>query len=60
MKLKSYDIEISEFYSKTVSIEADSPEEALRLAEELYNDESIVLDEQDFVDREINLLEEDV
>lgn len=55
-----HDIQISEFYSRIVSIEADSPEEALLLVEKLYNNESIVLDEQDFVTKEIDIYEENV
>lgn len=55
-----YDVEIREFYSRIVPIKADSQEDALDKAHVLYHKQDIVLNEEDFVDVDIEIFEENV
>ena len=48
--MKKYKIEIKEILKKIVTIEAESEEEALKIAKEKYRNEEIVLDYNDFKD----------
>lgn len=48
--MKEFEITITETLEKTVSIEADTKEEALRIADEMWKNEDIVLDSDNFVD----------
>lgn len=48
-----YEVEIQETLARTVPIKAGSMIEAVRIAEELYNSEAIVLDSSDFIDKQI-------
>jgi len=45
--MKTYSIVAEEILSRTVDIEADSEDQALIIAEQMYNDEDIVLDYRD-------------
>jgi hypothetical protein len=45
-----FSIEIAETLSRTINIEAETPEEALTIATQRYRNEEIVLDSGDFVD----------
>ncbi len=54
--MKEFTIEITETLSKSVVIKADSEEEAIEKAKYLYNIEEIVLDSDDFIDKEIELI----
>ena len=42
-----YDVRITEILSRIVPIEANDPNEAEAIAEQMYNDEEIVLDYSD-------------
>ena len=57
--MDEYEIEIKETSSRTVTIEAHSISEAIRLAKEKYHNGEIILDENDFVDTEFIQTEED-
>lgn len=46
--MPKFNIEIQEVLKRTVEIEADSLWEATEIAEEMYNNEEIVLDADDF------------
>lgn len=48
--MKMYDVEITETLQRTVSVEANSREEAERIVTEAWNDEVYVLDSTDFID----------
>lgn len=48
-----YKIEIQEFLSKIVEIEAENINEAVSKVKELYQNEEIVLDSDDYVTTEI-------
>lgn len=50
--MQEYDIEIEEVLQRTVKVEAENREEALKKAEEKYKEEEIILDENDF--KEVN------
>jgi hypothetical protein len=54
--MNNYLIEIEETLSKSVSIRAKSKEEALKIADILYDNEEIVLDDTNFVDHEIKYI----
>jgi hypothetical protein len=54
--MNNYLIEIEETLSKSVSIKAKSKEEALQIADMLYDNEKIVLDDTNFVDHEIKYI----
>lgn len=55
---KNYYITVSEILSTTVAIKAGSEEEAIEIAEQLYNQEKIVLDYTNIINHEINGLNE--
>ncbi len=54
--MPTFNIEITETLSRTLSIEADSYEEAIRIAKEKYKAEEVVLDSQDYVDTEFKII----
>jgi hypothetical protein len=47
--METFKIEVKETLSRTNEIEANSMEEALQKIEDLYQEQSIVLDAHDFV-----------
>lgn len=51
-----YKIEFTETLQKTISIEAKSEEEAIQLAKEEYYKGNIVLDDTNFIDVDIELI----
>lgn len=53
--MKKFSIEIVETLSKIVPIEAKNVNEALIIAERMYQEEEIVLDYNDLVDTEFNI-----
>lgn len=55
---KEYTIEIEETLSKRINITADSKEAALKLIRSLYYSANIVLNENDFNNVEIKIIEE--
>ena len=56
--MNNYFVSVNEILNRCVSIQAESAEEALKIAKKLYQQEKIVLDYDDFVDVEINNLNE--
>ncbi len=54
--MKIFNIEITETLQKTISVEANSEEEALRIIRKKYSDEEIVLDESDLITTHFNIL----
>lgn len=48
--MKEYDVTITETLEKVVTIEAESNEEALKLADEMWKNADIVLDAENFAD----------
>lgn len=55
---KPFKIEIQETLSRIIEVEADNIEEAIFKANEMYNNEEIVLSENDFVETKIDKIEE--
>ena len=51
-----YEVEITETLQRIVEIEADDEDSAYRKAKQMYRDESIVLDDSDYVDTKIDVL----
>ncbi len=50
-----YMIEINEMLSRIIDIEADSKEDALKIAREKYRNEEIVLDSDDYQSTDIKI-----
>jgi hypothetical protein len=57
MEVKTYKIEVQEFLSRIIEIEAKSAEEAISKVREMYRNEEIVLDSDDYVTTEIEIYE---
>lgn len=55
--MKKYDVEITEILQRIISIEAEDENEAHKKVSAMYKCGEIVLDSDDFIDKEINLLE---
>ena len=56
--LNIYKIEITETLQKQIEIEANSKEEAERIAKQKYQNEEIVLSSDDYVDTSISVIEQ--
>ena len=56
--MKKYEVEVQEVLSRVVEVEAKNESEAIEKVKEMYKDEDIVLDYEDFFDYEINILRE--
>ncbi len=54
--MRTYEVEITEILQKVIEVEANSKEEAYKIIDEKYNNEEIVLSENDFVCKEIKLV----
>lgn len=52
--METYKIEIQEFLSRIIEIEAENLDEAISKAKEMYQKEEIVLDSDDYVTTEID------
>mgnify|MGYP000191584146 CR=1 FL=1 len=52
MELKVYKIEIRELLSETLEIEANDLKEAISKAKKLYDNEKIILSEQNYINTE--------
>lgn len=56
--MKKYNIEIKEYLVKVITINADSPEKAVLKIKQMYEEEQIILDANDYFTTEINELKE--
>lgn len=56
--MNEYTIEISEVLSKRIKVCAENEEEAVRLAEEKYDNEEIILDYKNFAGKNIQVVTE--
>ena len=54
--MKKYIIEITETLQRQVEIEADNADDAYLLAKEMYRNEEIVLDSEDYIDTNFELI----
>lgn len=52
--METFKIEIHEFLSRIIEVEANSKDEAIAKVRELYSLEEIILDSEDYVTTEIN------
>ena len=57
--MKTFKIEVQEFLSRIVEIEACSKEEAINLVRKLYQNQEIVLDDSDFIHNKIDVFPEE-
>lgn len=55
--MKKYDVCITEYLDEHIEIEAESPEEAHAKAQEMYDNEEIVLDYTNLTQMEIEVTE---
>ena len=55
---KKYKVEITEVLCRQVEIEADTEDEAVELATEMYEATDIVLDYEDFVSLHIDVVDD--
>lgn len=55
--MPTYKIEITETLQKQIEVEASSKEEAIKKAKEQYQNQEIVLNENDYVDTEYSYIE---
>ena len=46
--MNEYEIEIEEILQRTIKVEAENGEEAIRKVKEMYRNEEIILDAEDF------------
>lgn len=51
--METFKIEIQEFLSRIIEVEAESIDEAISKVREMYRNEEIVLDSSDYVSTEI-------
>lgn len=54
---KKYKIEVEEILQRVVEVEAESESEAIKQIQEMYNNEIIVLDSEDWKETNIDILE---
>ena len=57
--MKTFKIEVQEFLSRIVEVEANSKDEAVSLVRKLYQNQEIVLDDSDFIHNEIDVIFEE-
>ena len=57
--MKTFKIEVQEFLSRIVEVEANSKDEAVSLVRKLYHNQEIVLDDSDFIHNEIDVILEE-
>lgn len=57
--MKKYEVEVNEVLSRNVTVKATSEEEAKNKVLQMYADEEIVLDYNDFMDYNIEVLKEE-
>lgn len=55
--METFRIEIQEFLSRTIEVEAETKDEAVSKVRQLYRNEEIVLDSDDYVSTEIEVYE---
>lgn len=51
--MSTFMVEIKETLAKVIEVQAESIEQAISIVDELYKNEKIVLDANDFIDTEI-------
>jgi len=57
--MNKFKIEITEKLAKIIEVNANTEEEALQIVKKMYEDEKIVLDSGDFIDKEIQLVSDE-
>lgn len=57
--METFKIEIQEFLSRIVEVKANTVDEAISIVQEMYINEEIVLDSEDYVTTEISAFEKE-
>ncbi len=53
-----YKVEITEYLQKTIEVDANDENEAYSKVKQIYDNEKIILSADDFIDKEIKVLED--
>ena len=56
--MKTYEVKIHEILTRIVKVDAESEKQAIEKVQEMYDNETIVLDWSDCVSSEINFVKE--
>ena len=56
--MKKFRVSFQETLERIIEIEAENEDKAQEIANEMYRNEEVVLDWQDFIDKDIEVLEE--
>ncbi len=59
MEVNTFKVEIKEFLSRIIEVEAETKDEAISKVHELYRNEEIVLDNDDYVTTEIDIYKDE-
>lgn len=54
--MKNFKFEITETLQKTINIEAENENDAYKIISDMYKNGDIILDSDDFIDKEINIV----
>lgn len=57
LNMETFKIEIQEFLSRIIEVEAETKDEAISKVRQLYRNDEIVLDSDDYVSTEIEVYE---
>jgi len=57
--MKKIRIEIKEYLSKIIEVEATTQEEALIIVKKMYDEEKVILDSSDYVDKNIKVIKDE-
>ncbi len=57
--MRKFKVEIEEYLSKIIEVEAKTQEEALKMVKEMYDKEKVILDNRDFVDKIFKVIDDE-
>jgi len=57
--MKKIKIEIEEYLSKIIEVEASTQEEALIIVKKMYDEEKVILDSNDYVNKNIKVIKDE-
>lgn len=57
--MKKIKIEIEEYLSKIIEVDATTQEEALIIVKKMYDEEKVILDSSDYVDKNIKVIKDE-
>ena len=57
--MRKFKVEVEEYLSKTIEVEAKTREEALMIVKKMYEKEKVILDNRDFVDKNFKVINDE-